>query len=381
VNANRDQQRRRRARRSIAALAALTAATVLVGPTRAPAAAGGSPAATPPIGWDSGNTSGWARVATGTAAARAGGGPAPTAAAAAYPDPGLVTGNVTVHDPAAVRGQDGVFSVFSTHNGVEIRTSTDRVAFTRAGSVLPNGATWATQFSGNTKDIWAPDVSFHNGTYYLYYSVSTFGSNNSAIGLATSPTARAGSWTDRGLVYSSATSGNFNAIDPNLVLDAGGRWWLAFGSWWTGIKMIQLDPATGKQLASNQTRVSLASRTSTSLGIEAPFVFRHGGFYYLFVSWDLCCRGVNSTYRVMVGRSANITGPYTDRAGVPMASGGGTELVATHGRFIGPGGQSVITDGGQDLLVYHYYDGNDRGTPKLGINLLGWDAEGWPVLR
>jgi arabinan endo-1,5-alpha-L-arabinosidase len=309
-------------------------------------------------------------------------GPAPLPAlAATYPDPGLVTGNISVHDPAAIRGADGVFSVFSTHNGIEIRTSTDRVAFSRTGSVLPNGATWATAFTGNVRDLWAPDVSFHNGLYYLYYSVSTFGSNSSAIGLATSRTARAGSWTDRGLVYSSRGGGDFNAIDPNLTVDTGGRWWLAFGSWWTGIKMVQLDPATGKPLAANPARLSLASRTSTALGIEAPFVFRHGGFYYLFVSWDLCCRGVDSTYRVMVGRSTSVTGPYTDRAGVPMASGGGTELVATHGRFVGPGGQSVVTDSGQDLLVYHYYDGADRGIPKLAVNLLGWDAAGWPVLR
>jgi arabinan endo-1,5-alpha-L-arabinosidase len=346
-------RRRRIARRATVALALLAAATVLIGPVRAPL----------------------------PALAAAGAAVTPPAAAAAYPDPGPVTGNITVHDPAAVRGADGVFSVFSTHNGIEIRTSNDRIAFTRAGSVLPNGATWATAFTGNVRDLWAPDVSFHNGQYYLYYSVSTFGSNTSAIGLATSPTARAGSWTDRGLVYSSAASGNFNAIDPNLIVDAAGKWWLAFGSWWTGIKMIQLDPASGKQLSSNQTRFNLAGRTSTALGIEAPFVFRHGGFYYLFTSWDLCCRGVNSTYRVMVGRSASVTGPYTDRSGAPLASGGGTELVASHGRFIGPGGQSVITDGSQDLLVYHYYDGSDRGTPKLGINLLGWDADGWPVLR
>jgi arabinan endo-1,5-alpha-L-arabinosidase len=307
--------------------------------------------------------------------------PAPAVAAAVYPDPVAVSGNVTVHDPAMVRGQDGVYYLFSTHNGIEIRTSTDRVAFTRAGSVLPNGATWATAYTGNVKDLWAPDVSFHNGTYYLYYAVSTFGSNHSAIGLATSTTARAGSWTDRGLVYSSVTSNDYNAIDPSLTVDPAGRWWLSLGSWWTGIKMIQIDPSTGKQLSSNLTRYSLASRTSTSLGIEAPFIVQHGGSYFLLVSWDLCCRGVNSTYRVMVGRSTSITGPYTDRAGVPMASGGGTELVATHGRFIGPGGQSTLTDGGSDLLVYHYYDGNDRGTPKLGLNRLDWDAAGWPVIR
>lgn len=348
-----DRRRSRRAGKP-AAGALLAAATVLFGLVQPPAALG----------------------AAGSGSERG-----TPVAAATYPDPLPVTGNITVHDPAAVRDASGAFAVYSTHNGIEVRTSPDRTAFTRAGSVLPNGATWATAYSGNVRDLWAPDVSFHNGQYFLYYAVSTFGSNNSAIGLATSPTGRVGSWTDRGLVYASAAGNDFNAIDPNLTVDPAGRWWLAFGSWWTGIKMIQLDPATGKPLGSNPTRFSLASRTSTSLGIEAPFVFAHGGFYYLFVSWDLCCRGVNSTYHVMVGRSTGITGPYTDRSGVPMASGGGTEVVGTHGRFIGPGGQSVLTDAGDDLLVYHYYDGAAQGTPKLAVNRLGWDSAGWPVLR
>jgi arabinan endo-1,5-alpha-L-arabinosidase len=303
------------------------------------------------------------------------------AGAATYPDPGRVTGNVTVHDPSMVRAVDGTYFLFSTHNGIEARTSRDRIAFTRAGSVLPNGATWATAYSGNVRDVWAPDVSVHAGLYYLYYAVSTFGSNKSAIGLATSPTAATGSWTDRGLVYDSATSSDYNAIDPSLTVDPDGRWWLAFGSWWTGLKMIQIDPATGKQLASNRTRYNLASRTSTSLGIEAPYVLRHGSFYYLFSSWDLCCRGVNSTYRVMVGRSSTINGSYVDRSGVALTAGGGTEIVSSHGRFIGPGGQSVIVDGADELLVYHYYDANNNGSPTLGINLIGWDTAGWPVLR
>jgi arabinan endo-1,5-alpha-L-arabinosidase len=304
-----------------------------------------------------------------------------TAGAATFPDPGRVTGNITVHDPSMVRAADGTYYLFSTHNGIEIRTSRDRVAFTRAGSVLPNGATWATAYSGNVRDVWAPDVSFHAGLYYLYYAVSTFGSNHSAIGLATSASAAAGSWTDRGLVYDSTSGSDYNAIDPSLTVDPSGRWWLALGSWWTGIKMIQLDPATGKQLASNRTRYNLASRTSTSLGIEAPYVLHHGNFYYLFTSWDLCCRGVNSTYHVMVGRSATINGTYVDRNGVALTAGGGTEIVATHGRFIGPGGQSVLTDADGELLVYHYYDANNNGNPTLGVNLLAYDSAGWPFIH
>jgi arabinan endo-1,5-alpha-L-arabinosidase len=142
--------------------------------------------------------------------------------------------------------------------------------------------------------------------YWLYYAVSSFGSNHSAIGLATSKTAAAGSWTDHGLVYSSQQGGDYNAIDPGLTVDAAGHWWLSFGSFWTGIKMIQIDPATGKQLASNTTRYSIARRTNSS-AIEGAYVHPHGGYYYLFTSFDYCCRGSNSTYRIMVARATSPT--------------------------------------------------------------------------
>jgi arabinan endo-1,5-alpha-L-arabinosidase len=304
--------------------------------------------------------------------------PAP-AASPSYPNPGRVTGDTSVHDPSMVRTPDGTYYLFSTHGGIQIRRSADRVAFASAGSVLPGGATWASAF-GNINDVWAPDVSFHNGTYYLYYAVSSFGSNHSAIGLATSSTAAPGSWHDQGMVYSSQSTGDFNAIDPALMVDSSGRWWLSFGSFWSGIKMIQIDPATGKQASWDTTRYSIAERPSPDAE-EASFIYPRGGFYYLFVSFDFCCRGVNSTYRIMVGRSTSPTGPYVDASGTPMMSGGGTQILATHGNVIGPGGQSVMHDSDGDLLVYHYYAGNLNGTPELGINLLGWDSNGWPFVH
>lgn len=301
---------------------------------------------------------------------------APGATTATYPSPGTVTGDTSVHDPSMVRAADGTYYLFSTHQGIEIRTSANRVSFTRDGSVLPGGATWASAY-GNDTDIWAPDVSYHNGTYWLYYAVSSFGSNHSAIGLATSSTAKPGSWTDRGLVYASQTTSNFNAIDPGLLVDTSGRWWLSMGSFWSGIKMIQLNPATGKQLASNTTLYSIAERPSPDAE-EASYIYAHGGYYYLFVSFDYCCRGTSSTYRIMVGRSASPTGPYVDESGTAMMSGGGTQILATHGNVIGPGGQSVMHDTDGDLLVYHYYSASLNGTPELGLNLLDWASSGWP---
>ncbi|CAM5708801.1 hypothetical protein SFUMM280S_01007 [Streptomyces fumanus] len=212
----------------------------------------------------------------------------------------------------------------------------------------------------------------------MYYSVSKFRSNTSAIGLAGSTTGQPGSWADYGIVYTSNGASDYNAIDPNLFVDSDGKWWLSFGSWWTGIKMIQINPSTGKQLAGNTTRYSLASRPTGTKAVEAPYVVKRNGYYYLFASYDTCCAGTSSTYKVKVGRATSVTGPYYDRNGVAMTNNGGTPVLETHGNVIGPGGQSIMKDTDGDLIVYHYYDGADNGTPKLGINLLNWSS-GWPV--
>ncbi|WIX92100.1 arabinan endo-1,5-alpha-L-arabinosidase [Amycolatopsis sp. DG1A-15b] len=296
----------------------------------------------------------------------------PAAAAAAYPDPGRVTGDIGVHDPSAVKRPDGRYLVAHTGDGIALKTSTDRIAFSGAGSAFPGGAPWTTAYTGGGRSLWAPDLSYHNGQYYLYYAASTFGSNHSAIFLATSPSGNSGSWTNRGLVVESRSSDNFNAIDPNLVVDEAGRWWLDFGSFWSGIKLIQLNPATGLRQGSSMT--AIAGRGGGA--IEAPFIVKRGQYYYQYVSFDLCCRGAASTYRVMVGRSTSVTGPYADRNGVPMTSGGGTEILAGHGSIHGPGHEAVLADNDGDLLVYHYYA--DNGASRLGINRLAYDSAGWP---
>ncbi|MEV6825954.1 arabinan endo-1,5-alpha-L-arabinosidase [Amycolatopsis sp. NPDC051102] len=299
---------------------------------------------------------------------------APVAAAATYPNPGRVTGDVGVHDPSVVKRPDGRYLVAYTGDGIALKTSADRVAFSGAGSAFPGGAPWTTSYTGGSRTLWAPDISYHNGRYYLYYAASTFGSNRSAIFLATSTSGASGTWSNQGLVIESRVSDNFNAIDPNLVVDDQGRWWLDFGSFWSGIKLIQLDPATGLRQGSSMT--AIAGRGGGA--IEAPYIVKRGQYYYQYVSFDLCCRGASSTYRVMVGRSTSLTGPYADRNGVPMNSGGGTEILAGHGSVHGPGHEAVLADNDGDLLFYHYYA--DNGAALLGINRLTYDAAGWPVV-
>ncbi|UCE47878.1 MAG: family 43 glycosylhydrolase, partial [Phycisphaerales bacterium] len=234
-----------------------------------------------------------------------------------------LAGDLRAHDPAMIR-QGDTFYVFSTGGRpgrgiVYIRCSKDLHNWTRCGSVFQSLPEWSRQVVPRARSAWAPDISFFNGRYHLYYSVSTFGTNDSAIGLATNLTLDPNSpdyaWRDQGMVIRSvAGRDNHNAIDGNLVLEDPDKAWLCWGSFWDGIKMRRVDKATGKLSTVHTTLHSLAARPSSQTGaIEAPFIVKRGDFWYLFVSFDMCCRGVDSTYKIMVGRSPNITGPYRDR--------------------------------------------------------------------
>ncbi|KAG6907857.1 hypothetical protein DXG01_007121 [Tephrocybe rancida] len=126
--------------------------------------------------------------------------------------PGTVSGNTAVHDPSMCKDSSGKWFVFSTAVGIEIRTSTDRTAWTLVGKVWPNGASWTDQYTLTSNgNLWAPDCTYINGQFLLYYSASSFGSQNSAIFLAKSSTGLPGSWTNEGLVTSSSGSNNYNA--------------------------------------------------------------------------------------------------------------------------------------------------------------------------
>jgi arabinan endo-1,5-alpha-L-arabinosidase len=237
----------------------------------------------------------------------------------------------------------------------------------------------------NARDLWAPDIAFYNGKYMLYYAASSFGSRNSAIGLATNKTLDPASpnyqWHDEGVIIRTQNSDNYNAIDANFVLDEKGQPWLDFGSFWSGIKLRKLTP-DGKPDPADPTLYAIAARTPPETAIEAPFIIREGRWFYLFVSWDRCCQGLRSTYRIMVGRSEKITGPYLDQAGKDMAQGGGTQLLAGDGkRLIGPGHEGLFKDGDHWLMVHHFYDGNTpNGTGRLQVRPVSFDNQQWPVL-
>ena len=228
-------------------------------------------------------------------------------------------GDLGVHDPVMIKEEaTSTYRIYYTGMRVASKTSSDRVNWRAASSGLASPSWIKAEVPGNNgSDFWAPDIMFRDDKYWLYYSVSTFGKNTSAIGLATSPTLTNPTWTDQGVVVKSSSSDNYNCIDPAIFQDDDGKVWLTFGSFWSGIKLVECDPATGKPADSTSTLLSLASHSS---GIEAPYLCKWG-YYYLFVSWDKCCQGVNSTYKIVVGRATGVQGPYTDKDGKAMTSG------------------------------------------------------------
>jgi len=289
---------------------------------------------------------------------------------------------VRVHDPSTIIQCGGEFWVFYTGRGIPSYHSKDLKDWVAGPRVFTNAPEWAAPAVPGQRGnyFWAPDIISVGGRYLLYYAVSTFGKNISAIGLATNPTLDPTSprfqWTDEGLVVESHNTNDFNAIDPAVSQDADGRLWLAFGSFWRGIKLVELDPKTGKRRAEDSPLYSLAENNS----IEASYIYRHDDHYYLFVNWGLCCRGTNSTYEIRVGRSGKITGPYLDAAGVNMLNEGGSEFLKGSGSFIGPGHAGIISDGGADWFSCHFYDGTRAGAPTLAILPLRWDSRGWPEI-
>lgn len=307
--------------------------------------------------------------------------------AQSQPEVFALEGDVSpVHDPTLIREGDNYYA-FATNKfaqkDVPMFCSPDLHQWKFCGNVFDGVPAWALKEIPGARGIWAPDIKLVRGEFRLYYSVSTFGSNQSVIGLTTNKTLNPSSpdykWIDQGLVFASTKQDDFNAIDPNLAVDANGDMWMSFGSFWSGIKMRKLDVRTGKLSSDDTALYSLASRPRTAelkAEIEAPFIVRNGNYYYLFVSYDRCCRGAQSTYKIMVGRSDKITGPYLDKTGKPMMDGGATLLLEGNGRWRGPGGQSVVQDPKGDLLVFHSYDGT-TGRSFLQISTMVWES-GWP---
>jgi arabinan endo-1,5-alpha-L-arabinosidase len=295
----------------------------------------------------------------------------------------LATRLVRAHDPSTIVKCKDEYWVFCTGRGIPCYHSKDLQIWVSGPRVISNAPSWAAEAvpRNSGSDFWAPDIIHVGDRYLLYFAVSTWGKNTSAIGLETNPTLDPNDsryhWTDQGIVVQSHATNDFNTIDPAVCQDVQGKLWLAFGSFWTGIKLIELDPATGRRISQDSPMYSLAHKDK----IEASYIYSHDGYYYLFVDWGQCCQGVRSTYNIRVGRSAGITGPYLDKSGEDMMLGGGSLFLTTSGNLIGPGHAGIIPEGSTNWFSCHFYDGTRDGMPTLGLLPLRWGADGWPQIQ
>ena len=302
-----------------------------------------------------------------------------------------------VHDPVMAKDGD-TYYIYATGIGLQQMTSKDRKTWTvlpqPVMTVIPG---WTTDsVPGFSNHVWAPDVIQWYGRWWLAYSCSTFGKNGSAIGLLSSRSLSSNMWKDEGCIVTSREKrDNWNAIDPNFVIDDNDQPWLIWGSFWDGIQLARLDStmhiAQGEKPRTIARRYDLnykptepnpTSKYAGTNAIEAPFIFKHGGYYYLFVSWDYCCRGAQSNYRVAVGRSKTVEGPYLDRTGKDMANGGGTIfLKGDKKEWEAAGHCAAYSFDGEDIFICHGYSTTHNGAAMLIQHPISWTDDGWPELK
>lgn len=309
----------------------------------------------------------------------------------------FVTSNPMVHDPVMAR-EDGVYHIFATGMGIQRMTSKDRKNWqVKAMPVMTVIPKWTRDsVPGFDKHVWAPDIIRWHNKWWLAYSCSTFGKNGSAIGLLSAAKLDSPIWNDEGCIVASRENrDNWNAIDPNFVIDDNDTPWMVWGSFWDGIQIVRLD--TTMHVAKGEKPRTLARRyapgtttaepnpTSAHAGtnaIEAPFVMKHQGYYYLFVSWDYCCRGSKSNYRVAVGRSKNVDGPYLDKRSNDMLNGGGTVLLeGDKKQYEATGHCAAYSIDGKDIFICHGYSTEMKGAPVLIQREIRWTDDGWPELE
>lgn len=296
--------------------------------------------------------------------------------------------NPDVHDPV-MAFEDGRYYLFNTGMGIGVLSSADLKTWKREAKVLDPVPEWAKArvpaYKGHT---WAPDIIRVGDRWYLYYSCSTFGKNISAIGVATNRTLNPESpdyrWEDLGMVIQSRPGeDDWNAIDPNVVLDREGNPWMTFGSFWDGIQLVRLSKDMKTPCGESVTIARRRKPCDIGGGanaIEAPFIVEKDGWYYLFVSHDYCCKGLESDYKTVVGRSRDIAGPYVGKDGRDMTHGGGTLLIGPDENYSGVGHCSVYKFGDRWLFAAHGYDRKKDGASKLVLRDIEWTADGWPTL-
>lgn len=302
---------------------------------------------------------------------------------------------VGTHDPVMAK-EGNTYYLFATGMGISIMSSDDNMkTWNVVGSAFEQAPEWTTKaIPGFRGHMWAPDVIYHNGQWHLFYSCSAFGRNTSAIGHATNKTLNPKSpdykWVDQGCVIQSVPNRDmWNAIDPNVVVDENGTPWMDFGSFWDGIKLFKMsddmngpaNPAEWYSVSRRERRFEIPDSSAGDGSVEAPFIMKHGGYYYLFVSFDACCRGLQSTYNVVVGRSEKVQGPYLDKDGKDMFHGGGTLVLKGNKEYAAVGHSAHYDFDGKSYFIAHGYEVADNGASKLVIREMKWSSDGWPIVE
>jgi arabinan endo-1,5-alpha-L-arabinosidase len=289
-------------------------------------------------------------------------------------------GEILIHDPSTVISESGRYYTYGTGNGIPILSSDDGWTWRRAGSLMsavPGGKAGPEVLAKGGNNTWAPDVIHIGDKFFVYYSAPGT-QPKSAIGLLVGRTLDPQSpdykWEDAGPVVWSDGLEDSNAIDPGVLLGPDERLWLVYGSYFGYIRLVELDPDTGRRRHPDRAPVNVA------INSEAAILIYRDGWYYLLVTHGSCCQGANSTYNIRMGRSRKVTGPYLDNLGVDMIEGGGKLFAGSRRRHVGPGHFGLLDLGqGVQKFSLHYEADLDRGgVSVLDIRPLLWQ-DGWPV--
>lgn len=309
-----------------------------------------------------------------------------------FPFDGVTRTNADVHDPSIVEF-NGTYVLVHTsgHEFCAMRTSKDLKTWKEWSSIMAP-PDWLKTAVPQHRSVWAPAPLKVGKALRVYYCASQqFGSNTSFIGMAENanfnPDKPLEGWVDKGkLLESKAGTDNFNAIDPDVFVDQKGRHWMSYGSYWSGLYMVELEAKTGLRL-DTKPPIHIASNTGERGNpLEAPYLCYREGYYYLFVVYGLAAQGVRSTYRMMVGRSKSMEEPFVGFDGKPMTEGGHTALLKSSPPMYAPGGGNIFRDKDGTLkLAYHFYDGRKYwhrdmwGRPVMQVRDIVWGKDSWPL--